>query len=237
MRSDNRATKLEDEWNEHGFVENLNLPAREEQLIWHVLEGASTLDIKKHFQRYLNEQNPEPFDERIIFMSVRRAIQTSVCTMPKKWQYLRQLSSQDTACVREDVVECRSQQTSRTMDGKVQMVDMFQVSQYTFRISSDRTTIAWEVEEIKNKLPLPRHNLRTRRFSSIPYWQATFCVFTTAFASGMISKILVLTPRRMEKEEQIDLDPEELVDVNCEKKHGRKPRARRTGSICQNCGN
>ena len=84
MRSDNRATKLEDEWNEHGFVENLNLPAREEQLIWHVLEGASTLDIKKHFQRYLNEQNPELFDERIIFMSVRREIQTSVCTVPKK---------------------------------------------------------------------------------------------------------------------------------------------------------
>ena len=31
----------------------------------------------------------------------------------------------------------------------------------------------------------------------------------------------------MEKEEQIDLDPEELIDVTCaKKKHGRKPRAR-----------
>ena len=61
------ATKLEDVWNEHGFVENLNLAARE---VRHVLRGASTIGIRRHVQDYLNGKNPEFFDEGIIFMSV-----------------------------------------------------------------------------------------------------------------------------------------------------------------------
>ena len=55
---------------EHGFFEQLNLVAREVQFIWHVLPGASTLDIKKYIRRCLNGQILEPFDERIIFMSL-----------------------------------------------------------------------------------------------------------------------------------------------------------------------
>ena len=51
--SNNWATILEDEWNEHGFVEQLNLAAREVQFVWHVLPRASTLNIKKHIQRFL----------------------------------------------------------------------------------------------------------------------------------------------------------------------------------------
>ena len=44
----NCATKFEDVWNEHGFGEV--------RFIWHVPHGASTNQIKKHFQEYLNGQ-------------------------------------------------------------------------------------------------------------------------------------------------------------------------------------
>ena len=54
----------------HGFFEQLNLVAREVQFIWHVLPGASTPDIRKYIRRCLNGQILEPFDERIIFMSM-----------------------------------------------------------------------------------------------------------------------------------------------------------------------
>ena len=41
----------------------LNLAAREAQFVWHVLPGASTLDIKKPIQRYVNREIPEFLDE------------------------------------------------------------------------------------------------------------------------------------------------------------------------------
>ena len=47
----------------------------ERQFIWHVLPGASTLEIKKHTQKHLNEQNPETSDHRIIFMSLLNDIE------------------------------------------------------------------------------------------------------------------------------------------------------------------
>ena len=59
--SNNCATILDEVWNEHRFHETLNLAAREEHFMWHVLSGASTLDIKKHIQKYLNGQNPDIF--------------------------------------------------------------------------------------------------------------------------------------------------------------------------------
>ena len=68
--SNNWATELDEVWNEHDFVEKYHLADREVQLIWHVLPGASTHDIKNYFQRYLDGQNPEFFDERIIFISM-----------------------------------------------------------------------------------------------------------------------------------------------------------------------
>ena len=64
--SNNWATKLEDVWLEHGFVEKL--PGREMQFSFRVLPGAS-IDIKKHIQEYLNSEPPESFDEGIIFIS------------------------------------------------------------------------------------------------------------------------------------------------------------------------
>ena len=66
----NWATKVEDVWNERGFVGNLILGAREVQLIWHIFPCASTLDINKHIQKYLTGQTPESLDESIIFMSM-----------------------------------------------------------------------------------------------------------------------------------------------------------------------
>ena len=69
-RSIRRATKLKDVWNEHGFVEHFVLAAREVQFIWHVVPGVSTIEIAKMCLEYLNGQNPESFDERIMFMSL-----------------------------------------------------------------------------------------------------------------------------------------------------------------------
>ena len=62
----------------------------------------STIQIKEHSQNYQKEQNPEYFDERIIFMSVfndiewTKATPKSVHIMPKKWQHTRPSSSQGT---------------------------------------------------------------------------------------------------------------------------------------------
>ena len=53
-----------------GFIDKFNLAARVVQFIWHGLPGASTLEIKKDIQKYLNGQNPESFDGKIIFMSM-----------------------------------------------------------------------------------------------------------------------------------------------------------------------
>ena len=52
------------------FHENLNMAARKVQFLWHVFPGASTLDIKKHIQIFLNGQDPESLDEWITFMSM-----------------------------------------------------------------------------------------------------------------------------------------------------------------------
>ena len=67
--SNNWATKFEDVWPEHTFVEKLNWASREMQYSWRVLLGAAT-DIKKHIREYLNSEPPESFDEGIIFLSM-----------------------------------------------------------------------------------------------------------------------------------------------------------------------
>ena len=76
--SNNWATQLEDVWNEHGHVEKLNLVVPEVQIVLHVLPVASTLDLKKHIQTYLNCQNVVffcLFDERTIFMLMFNVVQ------------------------------------------------------------------------------------------------------------------------------------------------------------------
>ena len=49
---------------------DLSKPSIWLHFICHVQPGALTLDIEKRIQRYLNGQNPESFDEGIIFMSI-----------------------------------------------------------------------------------------------------------------------------------------------------------------------
>ena len=96
------AIKLADVWSDHVLVEKFNFAAPEVQFIWHVLSGASTLYTKKHIQRFLNGQNPEPFEDRIICLcsttlnGLKKTIQKLVCAMPQKWQHFRPRSSQDT---------------------------------------------------------------------------------------------------------------------------------------------
>ena len=62
----------------------------EGQFIWHVLPGASTIEIKKRVQKHLNWRNPESFDQRIIFMSLfhdiawRKKVNTETCLRSDK---------------------------------------------------------------------------------------------------------------------------------------------------------
>ena len=69
LESSNWTTKLDDVWKEHG-VDELNLAAREVQFIWHVYLGALAVDIKKRIQTYLNGQDSENIEERIIMLSM-----------------------------------------------------------------------------------------------------------------------------------------------------------------------
>ena len=71
----NWATKLEDVWNEHGFVETNEFGSPRSAIHWHVFAGVSTVDIMKHFRKYLNGHIPESFDEGIIFMSLSHDIE------------------------------------------------------------------------------------------------------------------------------------------------------------------
>ena len=48
--SNNWAARLNEVWNEHRFDEKLNLAAREVQVIWSVLPGTGTTDIRNIFK-------------------------------------------------------------------------------------------------------------------------------------------------------------------------------------------
>ena len=80
-------------------------------------------------------------------------------------------------------------------------------------ISSDRAIIAWTAEERRNILRFPRQIRKKKRFPSIPYWQATCCVFAFENFQWYHTENLVPTPKRSEEEEEIDLDPEQLTVI------------------------
>ena len=88
------ATKLEDVWNEHGLVENLNVGARE------VLPFLTSRNMFRGIRKG-KIQNPLKIGSYSCQCSTtlngrREAIQNLVCTMPKKSQHLRPHSNQDT---------------------------------------------------------------------------------------------------------------------------------------------
>ena len=89
-------------------------------------------------------------------------------------------------------------------------------------ISSDRTVIAWTIDE--EEITTCKAQIRARRLSSIPHWQATYNVFTLAFAGGVIPKMSTPSPRRS-KEEQIDLDPEQLTIISQRERHMSQARS------------
>ena len=178
--SNNWATKYKYVRNEHGFVENFNLAAREVQFIWHVLPGASAIDIKRNFQKYLNGQNPESLHERI---NTENCLHTSkevaafaTQFKPGHWCFL--------ARVRKYVVERKFQRTSRILRC-CRIADGWhiQVSHFPPDISSDRAIIdrlgSWGKEEA---ITISNVHSTTSRFSSRPNLQAIYNVCTIEVA-------------------------------------------------------
>ena len=134
--------------------------------------------------------------------------QYSVCTMPKKRQHLRHTSSHDIGApwgLRQRRGGGRETTTNPEESGTSSHGRWLTYSSVTLHIQEYR------FEEFRNKIITSKAHMRTRRFSSIPHWKTTYCVFTIEFASGMITKMLVPTPRTSEEEEEIDLDPEQLT--------------------------
>ena len=66
---------------------NLNLQPENCNSLATYHQALPLFDIKKHIQKILHGQNPEPFDEADKFMSMfndeRKAIQKPVCMIPK----------------------------------------------------------------------------------------------------------------------------------------------------------
>ena len=99
--SNNWTTKLEDVWNDHGFVEKLHLAAREVQFIWHI---SPTLDIKKRIQKYLNWQHPESCGSYSCLCS-------STTLKEKETQFRKFFSNTETCLLHgaKDVAACATQ--------------------------------------------------------------------------------------------------------------------------------
>ena len=140
----------------------------------------------------------------------RKESQKPVCTMPKKWHHLRPNSSRDIGASWSPHQKLhgrtpRKMRYCRIADGWHVQVSP---TRYFHRQNQCRLDSWGEDEEITKVLST------TRRFSSRPYWQAVCHVFTIAFASGMRG----LTARRVEDEEQIDLDLEQLTKITQKKK-------------------
>ena len=99
--------------NKHGYAEQLNLTAREVPFMWHLVPGASNLDIKKRVQTYLNGRKADFFfEDRIIFMPMcndtdrekersgeGKATQRFVCTVPLMRPHLRHNSGNGHWCI------------------------------------------------------------------------------------------------------------------------------------------
>ena len=165
------ATKLEDVWNEHGFVEHFHMASREVQIFGHVLPGASTLSVKKHFQRYLYGNNPESSEARIRFMSLssttssghRKVIQKPGCTAkeveasatqfkPGYWCFLVPASE-------KYLVECN---LPANLFGKLDIVALQMVLIFKCHIShpiflaTEPLTLG-QIEDTRKTLPHPRY--------------------------------------------------------------------------------
>ena len=207
-------TQMDEGRNEHGFDKNLDLAAREIPFVWHVPPGASTIDIKKtcsesperarstinrglhhiraHVQRHWLDKEEQ---YRILFAQRQRSGNTCGNIHARTLVF-------PGARVCKNVVERKSQRTPRTME-QCSIADDWhvQVSHFTSNVSSDSSITAWPIEQRKKKLPLPKHIWEHKDVHQEWKWQATYCVSTIAFASGVIPKKLAPTQRRLEEEE------------------------------------
>ena len=85
----------------------------------------------------------------------------------------------------------------------------------------------WTVEERRRAFTSSKEQSKTRRFSSKPYWQATYHVFLpSTFANGSETENMVLTLRRVCHEDPIDLEPEQLTLIT-PKQRNVPPSSRR----------
>ena len=199
-----------------GFIERTwicrktELAAREVLLIWHVLPGASTVDIKRHVQEYLNGQFPESFGDRIIFMSMFNSIdwtkkgnkenclhkakeEAAFATKfkPEHWCFLGPASE-------STLWNGHSSEPQGRLDVvALPLGDIFKCRTSHSDISSDRAIIAWTGGDLRMQFPLPRY-----------IWEEDShqCHIGQLFTMCLPSNLLVT--RTAEDEEQIDHEPE-----------------------------
>ena len=185
--SNNQATTLEDVWSEHGFVVHFYSAAREVQFIWHVLPGASAFEIIQHIQKYLNKQNPESFDERIIFMSMFNDIEwtkqgiTAICLHNAK-----QVAAFATQFKPGHWCFLGSPSEKR---GGTEIPTVFQEnelwSHYRWLTWSSVTLPTRYFQRGSQDITNSKVRSKKRSFPSSPCWQAIYNVLTIGFASGM----------------------------------------------------
>ena len=149
-------------------------------------------------------------------------MQKSVCTTPKKWQHLRHNSSTRTlvlpgARVRKHVVDRKSQQTHGQWDLiALQMVGipMCHTSHPTF--FSDRTTSPGQVRKGGRHCHFQGTFENKKILINIILAGNILCIYN-CICHWCDTENLVLTPRRSEEEEQLDLDPELLTTITQKK--------------------
>ena len=182
----NWATKLQDVWNEHGFVD---------KFIWHVVPRASAIQNQEAFKNTWTGklQNLSMRGSYACLCSTtldgqRKAKQKLVCTMPQKWQQLRPNSSQDTGASWSSRQKIRGgkQLPTKLKDNGILSHTSHPIFPATEPLSHGQLNNGWRNYFFQGKV-------KTMMASNL------WCIFNRIW------------PRRAEAGEQIDLDPEHLT--------------------------
>ena len=186
-------------------------PADEKNSTSIAVRTAYTLHLKKHIQRYLNGQNPESFENSVIFMSMFDEKERQ--KLPKKWLHLRPNSSQDTGASwgpRQKILGRTEIPTNLQVNGRFLHCGWLTHSQ---RQSHHRFEIRGKEEEIT---PSDVHTniLKRDQIGNHSPWM------TIEFATGMIPK--TWHPHREERKKK-----SKSTNNHCAKNNGKCHKLKR----------